>query len=101
MALELSDDRRRALLHRLSGFFLDEFEQELSPFRAEQLLDFVLESLSPPVYNQAVQDARRLVLQLLDDLEGDVGESDGMRQSDRTCGSRPRPVALPLADGWP
>jgi uncharacterized protein (DUF2164 family) len=44
----------------------------LSPFRAEQLLDFVLESLDPPVYDQAVQDAQVFIQQKLDKLEGEV-----------------------------
>lgn len=76
MALELDEERREMLVHRLTGFFLEEFEEELSTFRAEKLLDFFLEALGPPVYNQAVQDARTFVLRRLDDLEGEVFQSE-------------------------
>ncbi|MEM7416979.1 MAG: DUF2164 domain-containing protein [Gemmatimonadota bacterium] len=76
MALTLSDDRRVALILRLRGFYLEEFEEEVSDFRAEKVLDFFLETLGPPVYNQAVQDARGFVLRKLDDLDGEVFEAE-------------------------
>lgn len=72
MALELDDDRRAHLVQRLQGFWAESFDEELSAFRAEQLLEFFLEALGPPAYNQGVQDARRFLREKLDDLEGDV-----------------------------
>lgn len=76
MALELSEDRRAELSSALRGFYLTEFDEELSAFRADQLLDFVLGAIAPPVYNQAVQDARAFMLRKLEDLEGEVYASD-------------------------
>lgn len=76
MALKLEDDRRHVLVHRMRGFYLEEFEEELSDFRANKLLDFFLETLGPPVYNQAVQDARGFMLRKLDDLDGEVFEAE-------------------------
>jgi len=76
MAVKLDDPRRGELVSRLRGFFLEEFDEDLSSFRAEQVLDFFLEVLGPPVYNQAVQDARRFMLEKLDDLDGEVREPE-------------------------
>jgi uncharacterized protein (DUF2164 family) len=61
---------------RLRGFFSEEFEEDLSGFRAEKVLDFFLDELGPPVYNQAVKDARGFMLRKLDDLDGEVYESE-------------------------
>jgi uncharacterized protein (DUF2164 family) len=72
MSIELTDERRAQIRLALEGFFLEEFETELSTFRADQLLDFLLEALGPAIYNQAVQDARIFMQRKLDDLEGDV-----------------------------
>lgn len=72
MSVELSEERRAELVLRLRGFFLEQFEEELSEFRAEHLLDFVLEAMGPQVYNQAVQDARAFMQRKLEDLEGEV-----------------------------
>ena len=76
MAIELDDTRRARLLSNLKGFFLEEFDEELSEFRAEQILDHVLGALGPQVYNQAVQDARRFMQARLDDLDGEVYEPE-------------------------
>ena len=72
MKIEISGERRKRLTHDLGGFYLKEFDEELSPFRAEQLLDFFLAALGPHVYNQAVQDARGFMQRKLDELDGEV-----------------------------
>jgi uncharacterized protein (DUF2164 family) len=76
MAISLDDARRHQITAGLRGFFLEEFDETLSEFRASQLLDFVLESLGPPIYNQAVQDARVFMVRKLDDLDGEVHEPE-------------------------
>ena len=72
MQLKLDDTRRSDLVRQLRGFFAEEFDEEVSEFRAEQLLDFFLEAIGPPIYNQAVQDARGFIMRKLDDLDGEV-----------------------------
>ncbi len=76
MAVKLDDARREGLVSRLRGFYQQEFDEELSDFRAEQVLDFFLEALGPQVYNQAVQDARGFMLRALDDIDGEVHEHE-------------------------
>ena len=76
MAIELDDARRERLTASLRGFFREEFDEELSAFRSEQILDFFLQALGPQVYNQAVQDARGFMQRSLDDLDGEVYESE-------------------------
>ena len=77
MAIQLDDDRRARLTALLQGFFREELDEELSEFRAAQVLDFFLGALGPQVYNQAVQDARRFMAEKLDDLDGEVYEPEG------------------------
>ena len=72
MPIDLDDDRRKQLVASLQGFYLTELDEELSPFRAERILEFVLELAGPQVYNQAVQDARLYMQRKLDDLDGEV-----------------------------
>jgi uncharacterized protein (DUF2164 family) len=76
VAVPLDDARRDRLLQGLQGLFLEEFDEELSPFRAERVLDHFLEVLAPQAYNQGVQDARGFMLRKLDDLDGEVHEPE-------------------------
>jgi len=72
VAVPLDAARRERLVRGLQGLYLQEFDEELSPFRAEAILDWFLETLAPQAYNQGVQDARGFVLRKLDDLDGEV-----------------------------
>ncbi len=74
--VRLADERRAAILQALRGFCLETFDEELSDFRAERLLDFFVRVLGPPVYNQGVQDARKFLLEKLEDLESDLYERE-------------------------
>jgi len=76
MRIELSEERREQLATEVQQLFLDEFERDLSEFQAERLIDFFMSQMGPPVYNQAVQDARRYVMSKLDDLDGEVYEPE-------------------------
>lgn len=76
MTVELDEARRKALVAGVQALFQEEFDQELSAFRAERVLDHLLESLGPAVYNQAVQDARKYFQRALDDLDGEVYRSE-------------------------
>lgn len=72
MKLELTDDRKRKLQDKLAVMFRDEFDENLSDFRASQMLELVLEAVGPSVYNQAVQDVRGYLQTRVDDLEGEI-----------------------------
>ena len=76
MRIKLSADRRAALLRAVKEHFAAEFDESLSDFRANGLLDFFVRELGPPVYNQGVRDASSYMQQKLADIEGEVTESE-------------------------
>jgi uncharacterized protein (DUF2164 family) len=64
------------MIQLIEGYFLEHFDEPISTFRAEQLLDFFIEKLGPPVYNQAIRDAHAFIQEKLTDLEGDFYEPE-------------------------
>ena len=74
MRIRLSAERRSALVDAIRGHFADEFDETLSDFRAERLLDFFVAELGPPVYNQGVRDAAGYLQGKLTDIEGEIFE---------------------------
>jgi uncharacterized protein (DUF2164 family) len=76
MRIRLSPDRRTALLRAIKEYSRAEFDDELSDFRAQALLDFFVRELGPPVYNQGVRDAASFMQARLADIEGDVYERE-------------------------
>jgi uncharacterized protein (DUF2164 family) len=70
--IELSNERKREILTQLKSIFEHEFDEPLSDFRADVILDFFMKNLAPAVYNQAVQDVRAHLQRKLDDLDGEI-----------------------------
>lgn len=64
------------MLDSIQRYFDDHFDEPLSPFRAEGLLEFFVAELGPAVYNQGVRDACAFVQEKLLDIEGDVYEPE-------------------------
>lgn len=76
MRVRLSDDRKAALVRLVRNFYEEEFDEEISGFRAEALIDFFVRELGPPVYNQGVRDACAYMQDKLTDVEGEVYEPE-------------------------
>jgi uncharacterized protein (DUF2164 family) len=76
LRIKLSEERRAALLRLFSDHYRQEFDEELSAFRAEKILAFFVRTLGPGVYNQAISDARRFMLGKLDDLDVEFYEKE-------------------------
>ena len=76
LRIKLSDDRRAALSKLITEFYTENFDEELSEYRAERLLDFCIKQLGPPIYNQAIADARAFMIEKLDDLDVEFYEPE-------------------------
>ena len=74
--ITLSEPRRDRLIGQLQSLFQSEFDESLSEFRAHEILDLMIKTLGPGVYNQAVQDVRAHLQSKLDDLDGEVYVDD-------------------------
>jgi uncharacterized protein (DUF2164 family) len=72
MTIRLSPDRRAALVRAIKDYTAAEFDEVLSDFRAQALLDFFVKELGPPVYNQGVRDAASYMQEKLGDIDGDI-----------------------------
>ena len=92
MRIRLSDERTEEILRRLTGLYAEEFDEELSRFRAERILAFFQKSLGASVYNQAIQDARGFMMERLEDLDATFHEKDELAQQED--GQTPEETAI-------
>jgi uncharacterized protein (DUF2164 family) len=76
MRIRLTPERRAALVMAVQDLARTEFDEELSDFRAETLVDLFVAELGPPVYNQGVRDAAAFVAGKLEDIEGEIYEPE-------------------------
>ncbi|WP_430418764.1 DUF2164 domain-containing protein [Phenylobacterium sp.] len=66
--IELPKDTRDALAVALSRYLKDEHDVEVTGFDAHFLLDFIIETIGPHVYNQGLADTHALLSKKLDEL---------------------------------
>lgn len=76
LRIHLSDERHRALVAALKRHADEAWDEPLSDFRAEGLLELVVRELGPAVYNQGVRDACAAMQAKLADLDGEVYEPE-------------------------
>ncbi|MGD9157872.1 MAG: DUF2164 domain-containing protein [Desulfobacteraceae bacterium] len=76
MKINLSDERKQGILREFASFCYSEFDEEISEYRAEQVLEFFMNILGPTVYNQAIQDARAFISEKLEDLDAEFFIND-------------------------
>lgn len=74
--IHLEPERRVALVKAVQAHFRTEFDETLSDFRANALLDFFVRAVGPAVYNQGVRDAAAFMQGHLSDIETEVYERD-------------------------
>jgi uncharacterized protein (DUF2164 family) len=72
MAIELNPEHKREVLDNLQNLFERDFDEPLSDFRANAVLDMFIKTVGPAIYNQAVRDVRAHLQRKLDDLDGEV-----------------------------
>lgn len=76
LRITLSDERRASLLRAVKAHAADAFDEPLSDFRAEGLIDFFIRALGPPLYNQGVRDAAAYMQGKLADIDGEIFEPE-------------------------
>lgn len=54
--LTLSDEAEEIVLDKLREYMSEEFDVDIVNLPAEFLLDFIIETLGPPLYNQVIDD---------------------------------------------
>lgn len=72
MEIKLKDERRKKIEDQAKKMFLDNFDIELSDFQAGRVVDFFVEELGGPIYNQGIQDIKEFIQDKFLDLEGEI-----------------------------
>ena len=69
-AIELGNELKQDAIGSIKRFFQKERDEELSDFQAATILEFILDELAPPIYNQALADAHTLMSKEIEELYG-------------------------------
>lgn len=70
MDIQLSRQVKSELIEQIKKYHLEERDQTISDFQAENFLLFMINAVGPAVYNQAIEDAYALMSAKAEELYG-------------------------------
>lgn len=69
MPIDFPDETKKELVSAIKRYFLNERDEEIGDLAAAFFLDFVLETIGPSIYNQAIRDAQGRLQVIVADLD--------------------------------
>ncbi|MEH6527052.1 MAG: DUF2164 domain-containing protein [Sneathiella sp.] len=78
MRIKLSPKRKEEIANALSGYYQEQFDEELSEYRAMTLVEFLLQKIGPSQYNQAVTDVRKFLTEKVEELDTEFYEPENL-----------------------
>ncbi|AWC29201.1 DUF2164 domain-containing protein [Bacillus cytotoxicus] len=72
MNVKISNERKGQLVANIQRFFEEEDLEEIGRFQAERLIEEMVKLIGPYAYNQGIEDARKLIVDKLTNIEEDL-----------------------------
>lgn len=72
IVLKLPKEQKEQMTARIQQYFELERSETIGSIAAEQLLDFMIKEIGPHLYNHAINDARKAVLERMQTLEDEL-----------------------------
>jgi len=72
MPIKIPREDKALLAEQIQDYLEGQFSEPVGNLAAEGILDFVLGLVAPYVYNQAVADARKVVMQQIDRMDEEL-----------------------------
>lgn len=69
----ISDEKRKAVITDIINYFECERNEKVGVVAAEEILDFMLQSFGPDLYNKGVEDSLTFIKERFHNLEIDMG----------------------------
>ena len=66
--IKLDKDKKEDMIKSIKRIFLEQFDEEISDFKASIFLDFILNEAGVYIYNQAISDVYQLLIQKTEDV---------------------------------
>jgi uncharacterized protein (DUF2164 family) len=70
MAIDYPDEARKQAIASIKRYFDEVLDDDIGDLKAEMMLEFILKEIAPTVYNQAVQDAQKLLQERVTEMDG-------------------------------
>lgn len=72
ISVKLTKEQRAGLIRDVQTFFYDERNETIGELAADQLIDFMIRTVGPYVYNKAIGDTRNFLQEKMAQLDDEI-----------------------------
>ena len=76
MSIELKKSVRDSLVSSIKQYFLEQLDQDIGDLKATLVLNFVIKTIGPAIYNHAVHDVQIRMQEFVSEIDGTCFESE-------------------------
>lgn len=66
--IQLTKEQQKESIEAIKSYYLTERDEEITELAASLLLDFIVKSIGPHIYNQAIKDSYSFMGEKIDEL---------------------------------
>ncbi|RDI43186.1 DUF2164 domain-containing protein [Falsibacillus pallidus] len=70
--IKISREEKQMLLGKIQTYFYQDRGEEIGDLAAENLYHFFLNELGPSIYNQGIEDSKKMVIQKMENVDEDL-----------------------------
>ena len=68
--VELSKEQKKRAVQEIKGYFAREREEPIGDLAGEAILDIILNTVGPLIYNQAILDVQKYMSEKIEEIDG-------------------------------
>lgn len=69
MKIKLTPQQKILLRQKTIAMYREDFDEDISDFKADQILDAFIEKLGPGIYNAAIEDMKVFMMNQIEDID--------------------------------
>lgn len=72
MLIQFSLEKKKALIEKIQAYVYEESGEQIGQIAAENHLQFILDEIAPYIYNEGINDAKKLIQNRLENIVEDL-----------------------------
>ncbi|TDF95155.1 DUF2164 domain-containing protein [Paenibacillus piri] len=72
IAIKIPKEQKTEMIRDVQAYFEEERSESIGDLGAEQFIDYMIKVLGPHIYNQAIEDSRKLISEKMNQLDDEL-----------------------------
>ncbi|RCX23864.1 uncharacterized protein (DUF2164 family) [Fontibacillus phaseoli] len=70
--VKIPKEHKEEMIKSVQAFFEEERSESIGELGADQLIDFMIKELAPYLYNKGIEDARKVILEKMNQVDDEL-----------------------------